>query len=273
MNNNINNEERKNNSGQGIFYAVIGVATLVVTIIGATFAFFSATTNSAPNAVNTTSATVSLGFTPVDTGLKGDLIPVDETLSRFATVAGIGSSECKDDNGNNICSVYTFTVSNPSPTAAQRIYVYLTPGVNEFVNLRYAVFKGDDNAIKGKTAVKYDVDGTAVTTGSDTAAHVVGTNGDLVVSNGTLTCNSTEAIELEPLEQVLPASSSVTYTIVLWLHETVHDQSDSSLARCAVGTGAKEGNTYESSGAKFAATVNVTTAGGGTGVTGVLAVN
>ena len=36
------NEEKKNN-GRGIFYGVIGVATLVVAIIGATFAYFTAT--------------------------------------------------------------------------------------------------------------------------------------------------------------------------------------------------------------------------------------
>ena len=32
----------ENKNGQGIFYGVIGVATLVVAIIGATFAYFSA---------------------------------------------------------------------------------------------------------------------------------------------------------------------------------------------------------------------------------------
>ena len=34
-----------NNNGKGIFYGVIGVATLVVAIIGATFAYFAASTN------------------------------------------------------------------------------------------------------------------------------------------------------------------------------------------------------------------------------------
>ncbi len=274
MNNNIsNNEERRNNSGQGIFYAVIGIATLVVTIIGATFAFFSATTNSAPNAVNTSAATVSLGFTPVDTGIKQALIPVDEKLSRFASVVGTGASDCKDDNGNNICSVYQFTISNPSPTAAQRIYVTLDPTVNEFSNLHYAVFKGDDNAIKGKTA-KYDVDGTAVTTGSDTAAHVVGTNGDLVISDTPFGANSTTSHTLGALEQVLPASSDVTYTIVLWIHEISADASPANGGdQTAVDSVITDGGTGTQRGRRFAATINVTTAGGGKGVTGVLAVN
>ena len=34
--------EENNRKGSGVFYAVVGVATLVVAIIGATFAFFSA---------------------------------------------------------------------------------------------------------------------------------------------------------------------------------------------------------------------------------------
>lgn len=265
-----NNEERRNN-GQGIFYAVIGVATLVVTIIGATFAFFSATTNSAPNAVNTSAATVSLGFTSVDTGIKQALIPIDESLQRFASVVGTKTNDCKDDNGNNICSVYQFTISNPSPTAAQRIYVTLTPSVNEFSNLHYAVFKGDDNAIKGKTA-KYDVDGTAVTTGSDTASHVVGTNGDLVISDTPFGENSTTTQTLAPLEQVLAAGGDVTYTIVLWIHEISADASPANGGdQTAVDSVISDGGTQR--GRRFAATINVTTAGGGKGVTGVLAVN
>ena len=35
--------DENNRKGPGIFYAVVGVATLVVAIIGATFAYFSAT--------------------------------------------------------------------------------------------------------------------------------------------------------------------------------------------------------------------------------------
>ena len=33
----------ENNGGKGLFYGVIGVATLIVAIIGATFAWFTAT--------------------------------------------------------------------------------------------------------------------------------------------------------------------------------------------------------------------------------------
>ena len=46
--------EENNRKGPGVFYAVVGVATLVVAIIGATFAYFSAQAS--------TGAEVSLGF-------------------------------------------------------------------------------------------------------------------------------------------------------------------------------------------------------------------
>ena len=51
-----------NNKGNGIFLGVIGVATLVVAIIGATFAFFSANAASANNAIETSSCSYNVLF-------------------------------------------------------------------------------------------------------------------------------------------------------------------------------------------------------------------
>ena len=70
--------EENNRKGTGVFYAVVGVATLVVAIIGATFAYFSA------------SATNNKGVTGTD------------------------SKSCIDANGNTVCQVYQVTVTNGS---------------------------------------------------------------------------------------------------------------------------------------------------------------
>ena len=68
--------ENKNDNGRGIFYGVIGVATLVVAMIGATFAYFSASANTANNALSATAANITLAMgTPVTTGLKSNIIP------------------------------------------------------------------------------------------------------------------------------------------------------------------------------------------------------
>ena len=46
--------ENRNENGRGIFYGVIGVATLVVAMIGATFAYFSAEATTGNSAMTAT---------------------------------------------------------------------------------------------------------------------------------------------------------------------------------------------------------------------------
>ena len=75
-----------NRKGTGIFYGVIGVATLIITIIGATFAYFSATTNSAEGAITAQGAELTLGYTDLDTGLKSNLIPIKQ-FARINTLS------------------------------------------------------------------------------------------------------------------------------------------------------------------------------------------
>ena len=85
--------EQKNN-GRGVFYGVIGIATLVVAIIGATFAYFSATTNSADNAVQAGGAKITLAYddsiNATAKGLKENLKVVYDALMKAkpSTVKG-----------------------------------------------------------------------------------------------------------------------------------------------------------------------------------------
>ena len=202
--------ENRNENGRGIFYGVIGVATLVVAMIGATFAYFSAEASTGNSAMTATAANISLEMgTPVTTGLKQNIIPVDETQAGFATggYVGVGASagadgknipknkNCVDDDGNEFCSVYTFTLKNPSTTTAQKVYAKMDVVTNTFQentktnapeecsedgnsdtiycgnsNFAFAIFKGDADAVDatltavGGSKVGWDVDGTAVTT-------------------------------------------------------------------------------------------------------------
>ena len=200
--------ENRNENGRGIFYGVIGVATLVVAMIGATFAYFSASANTANNALSATAANITLAMgTPVTTGLKSNIIPVDETKQGFATggYIGVGPSDtddadtlnnpknknCVDDDGNEFCSVYTFTLKNPSTTTAQKVYAKMDVVTNTFQenttsnaskqecktgattmycnksNFAFAIFKGTaedvDGTISGLTG-GWAVDDAATTT-------------------------------------------------------------------------------------------------------------
>lgn len=285
--------ENNNNNGRGIFYGVIGVATLVVTMIGATFAYFSATAGSDPNAIATNSTVLNLTFSQNTQGLKYQLIPVVETTDNFATGGYVGNknstavhdSNCIDDDGNEFCSVYELTITNPSETTAQKVYATFKVAQNTFnvnnncatdlakeggndsiycnkTNFAYAVFKGTANDVIA-SSTKWDVDGTAVTTvntvtdntlnnntlGNVINTTVVGSLGDMVVGRTPTTLNQTD--ELDALTQTLKPGGSATYTIVMWLHDPQTDQPNDQ-------------------GKAFAAGITFSTDKGGTGVTAVL---
>ena len=136
--------EQKNHNGRGIFYGVIGVATLVVAIIGATFAYFTATA-SGGNEITGNMASISFGVqvqkvTKADEELGG-MIPMSNTMVEAALSAD-GKSDasaqsgsyskaniCTDDNGNAVCQVYKIVVTNKG-SAGMFVdgYVSLTGG-------------------------------------------------------------------------------------------------------------------------------------------------
>lgn len=117
------NEQR--NNGRGIFYGVIGVATLVVAIIGATFAYFTASAEDA-NTITGNMATVSLSLD------VEKIQTLDETtgmipMSNGMVEAAVNSDNevCVDDNGNAVCQIYKITIYNDS-SAAQFVDGYVS---------------------------------------------------------------------------------------------------------------------------------------------------
>lgn len=234
----------ENNNGRGIFYGVIGVATLIVAIIGATFAYFTATANSAPDAVTVGGANVSLDWGEVKTGLKSNLIPLDPSQAGFSKIIGTSATSCQDKNNNNVCSVYQFSVGNKAGNPAQTIYASLKPQSNGFTtdHLKFAIFSGTADKVAAKTSV--DVNGTPVAVGSATA-------GDLVVPATSI--SGTTVIDLTQLNEVLNAGVTRTYTVVMWIDEI-------------------DGPQNEDQGKSFAGGIFFTTIGGdsNTGITGVL---
>lgn len=239
--------ENNNNNGRGIFYGVIGVATLVVTIIGATFAYFSASINSTNNAIRTQATNVSLGLTQNVTGIKTNIVPVDETTAQFAKGGYIGDAvsspgegqpntpkalNCVDDDGNEFCSVYQFTITNTS-TVAQTVYATMTVTKNEFTtnalkpgeddctsyltktgesmycqksNLAFAIFKGSSNDVEGTVT---NGDGWNVTDAAVTQTYTA----DTAITNQTTAGNTVGTTVTGALGDMVVARTAVpTYT-------------------------------------------------------------
>ena len=223
--------ESNNNNGRGIFYGVIGVATLVVAIIGATFAYFTASVTRNNAITNVQATTLSLNIINEKNNFRTDMIPVDadgngslfKTFPSLAAGDGLKGSGCRDLVGNSICSVYEFTIENPSETVAQTVVGSLKVVTNGFTNLRYALFKGADSAIAGEGKPGYNVDldpeKTAVTT-NNWVSKTPADAGDLIHKGNFATDADGDGIIKwgNTLEQ-LAAKETTTYTIVVWLEE------------------------------------------------------
>lgn len=117
----------ENKRGSGIFLGVIGVATLIVAIIGASFAYFSAQVSSGDGAVNVSAYdTAGLTVTSVE--------PVAPLDSEMAALVGIvplaaekqnaegktmleyainkAAEKCIDSKGKLVCRLYKATINN-----------------------------------------------------------------------------------------------------------------------------------------------------------------
>ena len=254
--------ENKNRSG--IFLGVIGVATLIVAIIGATFAYFTATAGSDPDEVTAGSTQLALGYEDTSkTNLKANLIPAADNIAIYAANVQTGTGpeahkQCVDDNANEVCSVYEFTIGNPNKTTAQTIYFSLTGVKNEFKNLYYAVYE-------------IDAEGVLVASPAIAASALPAATGDdKVISLGAL--NQTLAPSKAPADASVDLNSKLTepasytlytqeiggetlynkrtYRLILWIHE------------------AGEDNVGNDENKKFSAKLLVSTSDGNTGVTG-----
>lgn len=141
--------EENNRKGTGIFYAVVGVATLVVAIVGATFAFFTATaaTDSTKDITGTTAEAASLKLT-VSKVAPTDLSPEKMVpLTSSTQMEKALKASCKDDAGYAACQVYKIEVTSTTVENVNVIpEVTLTDTANKFTNLKFQLLSGTSSA-------------------------------------------------------------------------------------------------------------------------------
>ena len=146
--------EENNRKGPGIFYAVVGVATLVVAIIGATFAYFSAqATATGDNITGSTnndlagalSVTVTRVNKTVTAANSIDLVPanIDGTLE---TVNNAVKAKC-EANGYTGCHLYKIEAQSTQSVANASILLSsLTVESTAKTNWAYAIYTGTETS-------------------------------------------------------------------------------------------------------------------------------
>ena len=146
--------EENNRKGPGIFYAVVGVATLVVAIIGATFAYFSAQATATGDTItggtnNDLASALSVTVTRVNkTVTKAnsiDLVPanIDGTTE---TVNNAVKANC-EANGYTGCHLYKIEAQSTQTVANASILLSsLTVDSTAKTNWAYAIYTGTETS-------------------------------------------------------------------------------------------------------------------------------
>lgn len=124
----------ENSKGRGIFLGVVSVATLIVAIIGATFAWFSASVSSGENDVNLTAYQFDANLTvervfPTAENASKKIIPFvpDKVLRKGEAnetnnmnyALNEATDKCVDSSGYLVCSLYKITVTNNGSDAIE----------------------------------------------------------------------------------------------------------------------------------------------------------
>ena len=164
---------------------------IIFTIIGATFAYFSASTNSGGNSINGTSYTFDMSL-DVSSIRSGDLIPTADNL--IATSLA-GNYKCVDQRNYGLCSLYKITFTNNS--SAETMVGYLKTSSTSYTttNLRYRLYDENYNSV------------------SD-----IGTVG--------ITANTMNYFKsgANNISVTIPANSTKDYYLVIWLHDIGENQ-------------------------------------------------
>lgn len=182
-NNNREEREERKKGGFGFFYGVLGVSTLVIAIIGATFAFFTATESD--NEIikgKAAKAALSLDVTHLSTGAAAGLIPLNNTDLQKAVTgddAATGSPKyCLDKDNNTVCQIYSIKVTNEGTA---------TTSVAGTLDLEPDTTTDDESVF---TNLKWELLSDATTVDSNPNVYGTGTND--ITANTTIAAGDSE---------------------------------------------------------------------------------
>ena len=202
-------EEKNKKLDSKVFVLIVAIATLVISITGATYAFFALSVSN-NNTITGNTATTSLTLSVVEQELKtpntGVMVP---QLSSAIGTAMNTTNKCVDTNGNIVCKVYKITVTNGSTAAAT---INGTIKFTSFAtsNLRWRR-AASATTLSADTTGSYAASAVSVTIDAETDLI---SGGACVPSAGTATCT----------DVTIAAGGHEDYYIVVWLFETGSEQ-------------------------------------------------
>ena len=129
----------KKNININNFYVIISLLTLVIMLVGATFAYFSTVVKADdPISVSSVDIRLELNIRPLYNGLP--LLPTNDDDINLAY-----QNECKDSYGNGACTAYTVEIKNTG--GRQEIISTLKIDNENYKNLKYILINPENNSI------------------------------------------------------------------------------------------------------------------------------
>lgn len=237
--------EDKREDKRGIFLGIVGVLTLIVAIVGASFAYFSVNAKSTDNAVTVTAASVQIVFEDGNIIEANQLIPSSQAIALETQRRALAGEKydngegvqvpyeiCKDDKGYTVCGTYDFSLTNGGASSVD-IKAYIEPtteGIDRrFTNLKYILYNITDVTESTPADQK---NGTQIHTGNMSYERfgIIGNSLDDTVT-------------------ILGNGTTNKYRLFFWLNEAGGPQD-------------------EEQGATFMGTIHVELVGAGSGITG-----
>ena len=217
----------ENSKGRGIFLGVVSVATLIVAIIGATFAWFSASVNSGENDVNLTAYQFDADLTvervfPTAENASKKIIPFvpDKVLregqgdqtNNMNYALNEATNKCVDSSGYLVCSLYKITVTNNGSDAIELDGTVTTIETTPTEKGTTLTANGDLKA----QIISY-ADGKYTYTHNLSKAlalpNTVSGSGKLIMDPATLTVGAT------------PGANTAELYVLVWLNDSAENQS------------------------------------------------
>ena len=217
----------ENSKGRGIFLGVVSVATLIVAIIGATFAWFSASVGSGENDVNLTAYQFDADLTvervfPTAENASKKIIPFvpDKVLregqgdqtNNMNYALNEATKKCVDSSGYLVCSLYKITVTNNGSDAIELDGSVTTMETTPTETGTTMTANGDLKA----QIISYDGGKYTYTHNLSKALalpNTVSGSGKLIMDPATLTVGAT------------PGANTAELYVLVWLNDSTENQS------------------------------------------------
>lgn len=214
--------EENNRKGPGVFYAVVGVATLVVAIIGATFAFFSAQASTGAEEIKGQTLDISGTFSvkaervykaAVPTEVASDDLVPSDAGKNIDNIKNAITAKCVNA-GYTGCHIYKITASSGQTLKTASLYLTLTQtGAEDLSSWKYVTFTDAANDGSQATLVNGKSGSFNVTTpGVDLHSGASVTGEEDVVYYLMIYLENKEAAQNKPGENLATGSYTGTVT-------------------------------------------------------------